>query len=36
MSFEYDGLHLMIDAVVKNPESLVSPEVGVSMLEAII
>ena len=36
MSFEYDGLHLMIDAVVKNPETLVSPEVGVSMLEAII
>ena len=36
MSFKYDGLHLMIDAVVKNPESLVSPEVGVSMLEAII
>ena len=36
MSFEYDGLHLMIDAVVKNPESLVSPETGVSMLEAII
>ena len=36
MSFEYDGLHLMIDAVVKNPEALVSPEVGVSMLEAII
>jgi S-adenosylmethionine decarboxylase len=36
MSFEYDGLHLMIDAVVKNPETLVSPEAGVSMLEAII
>ena len=36
MSFKYDGLHLMIDAVVKSPESLVSPETGVIMLEAII
>ena len=36
MSFEYNGLHLMIDARVKDPERLADPEIGVRMLEDII
>ena len=36
MSFVYDGLHLMIDALVKDSETLVKHEVGVQMLEAIV
>ena len=36
MSFVYNGLHLMIDAVVEDPKGLTVPERGVEMLEAII
>ena len=36
MSFVYNGLHLMIDAVVEDPKVLTAPERGVEMLEAII
>ena len=36
MSFEYKGLHLMIDAVVSDPEKLVDPNLGVKMIEDIV
>jgi len=36
MSFVYDGVHLMIDATVKDADSLVKPEIGVRMLESIV
>lgn len=36
MSFVYEGLHLMIDALVKDPKTLVKHEIGVKMLEAIV
>ena len=36
MSFEYKGLHLMIDATVDNPKSLTDESLGTLMLENII
>ena len=36
MSFVYEGLHLMVDACVKNPEKLADPTVGTQLLEGII
>ncbi len=36
MSFEYNGLHLMIDAVVAPHVNLAKPEPGIHMLEDII
>jgi S-adenosylmethionine decarboxylase len=36
MSFEYKGLHLMIDAVVSDPMKLVDPNLGVKMVEDIV
>ena len=36
MSFVYNGLHLMVDACVKNPERLAEPDIGTKMIEDII
>lgn len=36
MSFVYEGLHLMVDACVKNPERLTEPDIGTKMIEGII
>ena len=36
MSFDYNGLHLMIDATVKDTYRLAVPEAGIAMLEKIV
>ena len=36
MSFDYNGLHLMIDATVKDTDRLAVPEAGIAMLEKIV
>jgi S-adenosylmethionine decarboxylase len=36
MSFDYKGLHLMIDARVKDSKSLTDPTVCISMIEKIV
>ena len=36
MSFEYNGLHLMLDVVVDENADLCSPEIGVNILEDIV
>ena len=36
MSFDYNGLHLMIDATVKDASRLAVPETGIAMLEKIV
>ena len=36
MTLEYNGLHVMIDAIVDRSENLVQPQPGVEMLEDII
>ncbi len=36
MSFDYNGLHLMIDATVKDASRLAVPEAGIAMLERIV
>ena len=36
MSFEYNGVHLMVDVCVSDPKQLTQPEPGVRMLEKII
>ena len=36
MSFDYNGLHLMIDATVKGADRLAAPEAGIAMLEKIV
>ena len=36
MSFEYNGLHLMIDATVKDLNGMTSPDIGIKMLEDIV
>ena len=36
MSFEYNGLHLMIDATVREPKKLVEPSVGEALIEGIV
>ena len=33
MSFEYNGLHMMIDATVTDSAQLAFPDIGISMLE---
>ena len=36
MSFEYNGLHMMIDATVTDSAQLAFPDIGISMLEKIV
>ena len=36
MSFDYNGLHLMIDATVRGTNQLAAPEAGIAMLEKIV
>ncbi len=36
MSFDYNGLHLMIDATVKTPENLAKPATGEALIEDIV
>ncbi len=36
MSFVYNGLHLMVDALVKDGDTLTKPVTGVKMIEDII
>ena len=36
MSFDYNGLHLMVDATVSEAAKLSDPEAGISMLEKIV
>ena len=36
MSFEYKGLHLTVDAIVKDGKKLTNPEIGVKSLEKIV
>tara|TARA_B100000282_G_scaffold271616_1_gene226401 strand:+ start:80 stop:565 length:486 start_codon:yes stop_codon:yes gene_type:complete len=36
MSFVYNGLHLMVDALVKDGDTLTKPATGVKMIEDII
>ena len=36
MSFVYNGLHLMVDALVKDGDTLTKPAIGVKMIEDII
>ena len=36
MSFEYNGLHLMIDATVREPAKLTKPAAGEALLEGIV
>ena len=36
MAFKFNGLHLMVDAVVSDSTTLVAPEAGIALLEGIV
>ena len=36
MTFVFNGIHLMVDAVVSDPDSLVRPDLGIKCIESIV